>query len=80
MSKIIVAPPVPGEFAPLLQVARGLAVRGHQVTVPAGSDFRPAVERAVSSVPQAGILPAPTAQDWQPSAWWASLMGPARSW
>jgi UDP:flavonoid glycosyltransferase YjiC (YdhE family) len=43
---IVAAPPVPGEFTPLLQVARGLAARGHQVTVLTGSAFGPAVEEA----------------------------------
>lgn len=47
MPKIIVAaPPVPGEFTPLLQIARGLAARGHQITVLTGSGFRAAVEQA----------------------------------
>ena len=56
MPKIIVAaPPVPGEFAPLLQIARGLAARGHQVTVLTGSAFRSAVEQAgLSFAPLAG--------------------------
>jgi UDP:flavonoid glycosyltransferase YjiC (YdhE family) len=45
MSKIIVAsPPITGELAPLLEVARGLARRDHQVTVLTGSRFRTAVE------------------------------------
>jgi UDP:flavonoid glycosyltransferase YjiC (YdhE family) len=43
---IVAAPPVPGEFTPLLQIARGLAARGHQVTVLTGSGFRAAVEQA----------------------------------
>ena len=47
MAKIIVAaPPVPGEVAPLLQIARGLTARGHQVTVLTGSGFRSAVKQA----------------------------------
>ena len=47
MAKIIVAaPPVPGELSPLLQLARGLAERGHRVTVVTGSRFRADVERA----------------------------------
>ncbi|MFB7494547.1 nucleotide disphospho-sugar-binding domain-containing protein [Streptomyces sp. NPDC056161] len=45
MSKIIVAsPPITGELAPLLEVARGFARRGHQVTVLTGSRFRTTVE------------------------------------
>jgi UDP:flavonoid glycosyltransferase YjiC (YdhE family) len=45
MSKIIVAaPPVTGELVPLLEIARGLASRGHQVTVLTGSRFRAQVE------------------------------------
>jgi UDP:flavonoid glycosyltransferase YjiC (YdhE family) len=43
---IVAAPPVPGEFTPLLQIARGLAARGHHITVLTGSAFRPAVEQA----------------------------------
>ena len=56
MPKIIVAaPPVPGEFTPLLQIARGLAARGHQVTVLTGSGFRASVEQAgLSFAPLAG--------------------------
>lgn len=47
MAKIIVAaPPAPGEFTPLLQIGRGLAADGHQVTVLAGSRFRSTVEQA----------------------------------
>jgi UDP:flavonoid glycosyltransferase YjiC (YdhE family) len=47
MAKIIVAaPPVPGEVAPLLQIARGLKARGHQVTMLTGSGFRSAVKQA----------------------------------
>lgn len=45
MSKIIVAaPPIAGELAPLLELARGLAGRGHQITVLTGSRFRDEVE------------------------------------
>jgi len=45
MPKIIVAaPPITGELAPLLELARGLAHRGHQVTVLTGSRFRADVE------------------------------------
>ena len=41
MAKIIVAtPPVPGEFLPLLQIAEGLAGRGHDITFVTGSRFR----------------------------------------
>ncbi|WP_067503457.1 nucleotide disphospho-sugar-binding domain-containing protein [Actinoplanes sp. TFC3] len=47
MAKIIVAaPPVPGEFGPMLNVARALAGRGHQITVLSGSLFRAATEQA----------------------------------
>jgi UDP:flavonoid glycosyltransferase YjiC (YdhE family) len=47
LAKIIVAAlPIPGEFTPLLQISRGLAARGHQVTMLTGSGFRSAVERA----------------------------------
>jgi MGT family glycosyltransferase len=46
MSKIIVAaPPITGELAPLLELARGLADRGHQITVLTGTRFRADVER-----------------------------------
>ncbi|WP_194894220.1 nucleotide disphospho-sugar-binding domain-containing protein [Catenulispora pinisilvae] len=45
MPKIIVAaPPVSGELAPLLELARRLAGRGHQITVLTGSRFRTEVE------------------------------------
>ena len=45
MSKIIVAaPPIAGELAPLLELARGLAGRGHQITVLTGTRFRDEVE------------------------------------
>src|SRR3954454_15611786 len=41
MPKIIVAaPPITGELAPPLELARGLNHRGHQVTVLTGSRFR----------------------------------------
>jgi UDP:flavonoid glycosyltransferase YjiC (YdhE family) len=34
LSKILVAaPPVSGEFIPLLEIARGLAAWGHEITV-----------------------------------------------
>jgi UDP:flavonoid glycosyltransferase YjiC (YdhE family) len=47
MAKIIVgAPPFPGDFSPLLQIGRGFASRGHQVTVLAWSSSRAAVEEA----------------------------------
>ena len=46
MSKIIVAaPPIPGEVIPLVQIARGLASRGHEITVLIGKSFRETVER-----------------------------------
>jgi MGT family glycosyltransferase len=56
MSKIIVAaPPVPGELSPLLQIARGLAGRGHHITVVTGSGFRAEVENAgLAFVPVSG--------------------------
>lgn len=56
MPKIIVAaPPVPGEFTPLLQIARGLAAREHEVIVLTGRGFRSAVERAgLSFAPLSG--------------------------
>ncbi|MFJ8002108.1 nucleotide disphospho-sugar-binding domain-containing protein [Streptomyces sp. NPDC096310] len=47
MAKIIVAAlPITGELAPLLQLARGLAGRGHQITVVTGSRFRADAENA----------------------------------
>jgi UDP:flavonoid glycosyltransferase YjiC (YdhE family) len=47
MAKIIVAaPPIPGEFGPLLRIARALAARGHHMTFLTGSGFREAVEGA----------------------------------
>lgn len=56
MAKIIVAaPPVHGEFGPLLEIARGLAARGHLVTVLTGTAFREATERAgLAFVPLSG--------------------------
>jgi len=56
MAKVIVAaPPVPGEFIPLLEVARGLAAHGHHVTVLTGSGLREAVEQAgLAFVPLTG--------------------------
>ena len=56
MAKIIVAaPPFPGEFAPLLQIGRGLADRGHQVTMLTWSSVRANVEQAgLAFVPVAG--------------------------
>lgn len=56
MAKIIVAaPPFPGDFTPLLQIGRGLAARGHQVTMLAWSSVRAAVEEAgLAFVPPAG--------------------------
>lgn len=56
MAKIIVsAPPFPGDFAPLLQIGRGLAARGHQVTMLTWSSVRAQVERAgLAFVPVAG--------------------------
>ncbi len=57
MAKIIVAaPPVIGELAPLLRLARELAGRGHQITVVTGSRFRADVEKAgLSFVPVTGL-------------------------
>ena len=47
MAKIIVAaPPVPGAFAPMLQLARALDSRGHRITVLSGSAFRESVQNA----------------------------------
>ncbi|MFJ2158073.1 nucleotide disphospho-sugar-binding domain-containing protein [Streptomyces sp. NPDC087856] len=47
MAKIIVAaPPIAGELSPLLQIGRGLAARGHRITVVTGSRFRAEVEKA----------------------------------
>lgn len=45
MAKVIVAaPPVPGEFGPMLDLARELDARGHEITVLSGSLFRAATE------------------------------------
>jgi MGT family glycosyltransferase len=57
MAKIIVAaPPVTGEVSPLLQLARGLAGRGHHITFVTGSRFRADVESAgLAFVPVAGL-------------------------
>ncbi|MFG1923071.1 glycosyltransferase [Cryptosporangium sp. NPDC048952] len=46
MKIIVAAPPIPGETLPLLQLAKALAGRGHQVTMLAGSGFRAAAEEA----------------------------------
>ena len=47
MAKIIMAaPPIPGELMPLLQIARGLEERGHQVTMLTGTGLRGMVEQA----------------------------------
>lgn len=47
MTKIIIAsPPLTGELAPLLGIGRGLAERGHRITVLTGSRFRAEVEAA----------------------------------
>ncbi|MFD5749442.1 nucleotide disphospho-sugar-binding domain-containing protein [Streptomyces sp. NPDC127033] len=56
MAKIIVAaPPITGELTPLLQLARGLAGRGHRITVVTGSRFRSDVEDAgLTFVPVTG--------------------------
>ncbi|MDH6626607.1 UDP:flavonoid glycosyltransferase YjiC (YdhE family) [Streptomyces sp. LBL] len=57
MAKIIVAaPPITGELSPLLQLARGLAGRGHQITVVTGSRFRADVENAgLAFTPATGL-------------------------
>jgi MGT family glycosyltransferase len=57
MAKIIVAaPPITGELSPLLQLARGLAGRGHRITVVTGSRFRADVESAgLAFAPVAGL-------------------------
>ena len=57
MAKIIIgALPITGELSPLLQLARGLAGRGHQVTVVTGSQFRPRVEDlGLAFTPVAGL-------------------------
>ncbi len=56
MSKIIVAaPPIPGELSPLLYIAKGLAERGHHITVVTGSGVRAQVEQAgLAFVPVSG--------------------------
>src|SRR5262249_52170165 len=47
MAKIIVAaPPIPGELAPLLQLGRERAARGHRITMLTGSGFEDAVRKA----------------------------------
>jgi len=47
MAKIIIAaPPITGELSPLLELGRGLARRGHQITVVTGSRFRAEAEDA----------------------------------
>ncbi len=47
MAKIIIAaPPVTWELSPLLELARGLSGRGHQITVVTGSRFRAEVADA----------------------------------
>jgi UDP:flavonoid glycosyltransferase YjiC (YdhE family) len=47
MAKIIIAaPPITGELSPLLELGRGLARRGHQITVVTGSRFRTEAEGA----------------------------------
>ena len=47
MAKIIIAaPPITGELSPLLELGRGLAGRGHQITVVTGSRFRAVAEDA----------------------------------
>ena len=57
MAKIIVAaPPLTGEVSPLLQLARGLAGRGHHITFVTGSRFRADVESAgLAFVPVGGL-------------------------
>jgi UDP:flavonoid glycosyltransferase YjiC (YdhE family) len=56
MSKIIIAtPPIPGEVRPLLQLARELAERGHQITFVTGGRFRASVEQfGLTFVPTTG--------------------------
>jgi len=56
MAKIIIAaPPITGELSPLLELGRGLARRGHQITVVTGSRFRAEVEdTGLGFVPVAG--------------------------
>jgi UDP:flavonoid glycosyltransferase YjiC (YdhE family) len=57
MAKIIIAaPPITGELSPLLEVGRGLAGRGHQITVVTGSRFRAEAEDAgLGFAPVAGL-------------------------
>lgn len=57
MAKIIVAaPPVTGELSPLLQLARGLAGRDHDITVVTGNRFRADVENAgLAFAPVSGL-------------------------
>ena len=56
MAKMIVAaPPLAGEFGPMLQIARALADRGHQITVLSGSGFRETVQNSgLAFAPLAG--------------------------
>ena len=56
MAKIIVAAPhIGGDFPPMLQIARALASRGHQITFLSGSSVRTTVERAgLAFAPVAG--------------------------
>jgi len=56
MAKIIVAAlPIIGELSPLLEIGRGLASRGHDITVVTGSRFRARVEDAgLAFVPVTG--------------------------
>lgn len=70
MAKILVAaPPVTGELSPLLRIAEGLSLRGHQITVITGSRFRTDVEAAglgfmpVSGLADLGPLTSPTSVD-----------------
>jgi MGT family glycosyltransferase len=54
-STIIAAPPISGETAPMLQIAAGLAGRGHRVTFVGGSRFAAQAEAAGATfVPLAG--------------------------
>lgn len=53
---IVAAPPVTGEFTPLLRLAGELARRGHQITFVTGSRFRERVESAgLAFVPVTGL-------------------------
>ena len=56
MAKIIIgALPIPGELSPMLRLARGLAGRGHRITVVTGNRFRVDVEDAgLAFVPVTG--------------------------